>query len=389
MFVLLTVLMSVINVINFTMAADDADHMTEAISRSKGSFSKENDNNEPSQPGMSASQTNRFRFGQFGPESAEMNASLRYFTFSFDDEGKAKKVEFKMSAVSEQEAENWARSLVNQKIGWTNMTYRYRDKTYVTVIDQSRELVPCYRILIISVRGEAAVLVLSLIFLIVVGKHLFKEVEKADRKQKKFIARVESEFKLPLTVINANTEVLEKKHGSDEQLLSINRQVRKMTKLVKNLSALSIFEEKDIAVSKINLSDVLNEVLDKRKESFEKNNIRLEYDIEPEIVLDGDEQALKKVLSELADNALRYAWETASFSLKKQGDRIVLTQKNKTSLPNGSIDQVFDRFTTLENAKGKETDGLGLSYVKDVIKAHNGRVSAKVNSGSFILNIDL
>ena len=65
-----------------------------------------------------------------------------------------------------------------------------------------------------------------------------------------FIAKLESQFKMPLTVINANTEIIEKEKGSDEITKSINRQVRKMTGLVRELRELSVFEESDIVISK-------------------------------------------------------------------------------------------------------------------------------------------
>ena len=92
---------------------------------------------------------------------------------------------------------------------------------------------------------------------------------------------------------------------------------------------------------------------------------------------------------ELTQNAVNYSLTKASFTLKKQGDRIIILQTNDTSLADGSIDQIFDRFTTLENAKDKNTVGLGLSYVKDIVKAHNGRVSANVKDNIFTLEIAL
>ena len=84
-----------------------------------------------------------------------------------------------MSAVSEEEAETWARSLLNGTTGWTNMTYRYRvyedgKQMVVTVIDQSRELWPCYRILIISVIGGAVFILISFLLTKLIGSKLFK-----------------------------------------------------------------------------------------------------------------------------------------------------------------------------------------------------------------------
>ena len=392
-FILLTVLLSVINVINFTMVAEDADHMTEMISNTSGKFFKEEPPPENSDSVESKKERMK-KFGMMGPDSPEMRASLRFFTYAFDKNGNAELIEYRMSALTQSDAIDLAKTLVNESTGWTNLTYRYRvyekdKKIYVTVIDQSRELLPSYRTLIISAIGELLVLLISYLVLVKVGKSLFKQFEEADRKQKYFIANIEQDFKMPLTVISANTEVLERKNGSDEQTKAIDRQVRKMTGLVKDLGALAIFEEKDMAITDTDLSAVMREFAENQKQAFEAKNIELTADITPDITLKGDEQALKKILSELAENALRYSLTKTSFTLRKQGDRIIISQANDTDLPNGSIDQIFDRFTTLANAKDKNTAGLGLSYVKDIVKAHNGRVSAKVANGIFTVEIAL
>ena len=392
-FILLTVLLSVINVINFTMVAEDADHMTEMISLSSGKFFKEETPPENSDSVESKKERMK-KFGMMGPDSPEMRASLRFFTYAFDKNGSAELIEYRMSALTQSDAIDLAKTLVKESTGWTNLTYRYRvyekdKKIYVTVIDQSRELLPSYRTLIISAIGELLVLLISYLVLVKVGKSLFKQFEEADRKQKYFIANIEQDFKMPLTVISANTEVLERKNGSDEQTKAIDRQVRKMTGLVKDLGALAIFEEKDMAITDTDLSAVMREFAENQKQAFEAKNIELTADITPDITLKGDEQALKKILSELAENALRYSLTKTSFTLRKQGDRIIISQANDTDLPNGSIDQIFDIFTTLANAKDKNTAGLGLSYVKDIVKAHNGRVSAKVANGIFTVEIAL
>lgn len=395
-FILLTVLLSVINVINFTMVTEDADRITETISHYRVKFFREPPEETPNTQNNNGEHTGiRKAFGVMGVNSPEMNASLRYFTYAFDKDGNAEKIEHRMTAVTEEEAVEWARSLLKEDTGWTNTIYRYRvyekddKKIYVTVIDEGRELLPSYRILFISAVGEVLVLLISYLVLVRVGKSLFKQFEEADRKQKLFIASVEQDFKMPLTVINANTEIIERQNGTNEQTQAINRQVRKMTELVKNLGALSIFEETDVSLSNIDLSNMFNIIIDMEKSKFEEKNISLEFAVEPDIYLKGDEQAIRKSILELTQNSVNYSLTKAKFTLKKQGDRIIILQTNDTSLPDGSIDQIFDRFTTLENAKDKNTVGLGLSYVKDIVKAHNGRVSANVKDNIFTLEIAL
>ena len=156
-FVLLTVLLSVINIINFSMASEDADFLTGMIAQNHGTLNKggKNEGVDIKNGGIRFGEN---RIGPMGPDSPEMNSSLRYFTYAFDNDGNSQKIEYRISAVSEEDAENWARSLINEKTGWSNMTYRFRvykdnEKTYVTVIDQARELLPSFRILIISVIG--------------------------------------------------------------------------------------------------------------------------------------------------------------------------------------------------------------------------------------------
>ena len=391
-FILLTVLLSVINVINFTMVTEDADRITNTISHYRVKFFKEPQEENADTPVNSGQHKGP---GVMGINSPEMNASLRYFTYAFDKDGNAEKIEHRMTAVTEEEAVELARSLLNEDTGWTDTIYRYRvyekddKRTYVTVIDQGRELLPSYRILVISAIGEVLVLLISYLVLVRVGKSLFKQFEEADRKQKLFIASVEQDFKMPLTVINANTEIIERQNGSNDQTQAINRQVRKMTELVKNLGSLSIFEETNVSLSNTDLSNMFNIIIDSEKSKFEEKNISLEFSIEPDVYLKCDEQAIRKAILELTKNSVIYSLTKASFTLKKQGDRIIILQTNDTSLPDGSIDQIFDRFTTLENAKDKNTVGLGLSYVKDIIKAHDGRVSANVRDNIFTLEIAL
>lgn len=399
-FILLAVLLSVINMVNFAMASDDADFITQKIAQDKGMFGADRERT-PTEM-QQFDQDENFRpggrkFGGFeamGPGSPEMSSSIRYFTYAFDKDGNAQKIVFKMSAVTEDEAQEWAKGLVGNTVGWTNVNYRYRvykigDLTYVTVIDQGRELLPSYRILLISVAGGAAMLILSMIILLMVGKRIFKPIEEADRRQKKFISNVEHDFRLPLTVINANTELIEKRNGPSENTNIINRQVRKMTAIVKDMASFSVLGEEKLSISKINLSDIMMRAIDSRSAEFEENNIELSVDIEPEIVIEGDGEAFKKAFEELADNTLKYSLSKAAFRLVRQKNRITLTQENDSELPSGQVDQVFDRFTTLKNSKGKNSIGLGLSYVKQIITAHNGRVTAKVTDGKFILNIYL
>lgn len=408
MILLLSVLLTTINVISFTMVADDADMLTQRIALRHGSLEEKappadempQDTTSTGAGTSNGQDGNKkpFRINKdmlkTGPDSEEMRLSLRYFTVAFDKEGETELIEYKISAVNEDEAIQWAESLKEgSETGWTNTNYRYRvykdsGRIFVTVIDQSRELNPSYRILSISVWGGLILILLSIPILLFIGKRQFRPIEEADRKQKKFIARIESEFRMPLTIINADTEMLERSIGKNDQTSSIDKQVRRMTGLVKELGTLTVFEENAVR-TRTDLSDLMTAMLENSRKSFEENKIELSYEIDPDISLKINSDAMHNVIRELISNALKFSVSKAQFTLKMHKDRIKLTASNDTELPDGGCDEIFDRFTTLNNSKGKGGAGLGLSYLKDVVKSADGRVSAAVKNGIITIVSDL
>jgi len=413
---LLTCFLTTINVWNFAKAAEDADILTEYLighhhsggekkgppeekqssevsvvptSTSSGTQTDGEDKNNTPKPFHLDGE----RWGKIKPGSPDMNSSLRYFIVSIDKDGEVKMLDYRMSAVTETEAEQWADSLTSNKTGWTNFNYRYRvysdeEETLVAVVDQARELWPCYRIMWISLIGGVIFILISLVLSILIGRKLFKPIEETDRKQKLFIAKLEKEFKMPLTIINADTEILERQNGHNPQTQSINKQVRRMTRLVRELGALTVFEEPS-GQTRTNISDLLIAMLENSRKKFEEKNIILSYEVAPDITMIISDEAVKNVFREMIANSLAYSVKTAHFSLQMHHDRIKLVQSNDTTLPNGSCDQIFDRFTTLQNAEGMDTAGLGLAYVKEVVKQYNGRLSASVKNGSIFIEIDL
>ncbi len=380
-FVVLTALLTVINGINFTMVAEDADRVTEMISSGAGRF-----------PNVNMPERGGFREpGKMGPDSPETAHSARYFTVKISQNGEAETVALNISAFTEEEAKDIAVSLMNEKRGWTNGIYRYRvykegGDTFVTVVDQGRELLPSYRILVISIIGEIICIALCLAFLIVMSKKIFKPIEEADRRQREFLAEAENEFKIPLTVIGLNTEVIEKTVGQSDETLSINRQVKKLISLTKKIPTLGITGTQDTVCD---LTDVARDTINEYAQKFNERNIKLSCSVADGVTAKGNKEEYRAALGEILENSLKFAKTSATFTLSLTGDRTLIESTNDADLPDGSCDRVFDRFTRLENSSGVDGVGLGLSGVKDFARGMNGRVSASVEGGVFKLRVAL
>ena len=410
MFAILVILLGIINGTNITLAADDADRITQVLSEGRGAFmngqariadtAEAQATQSPETSGEQAAATRggrnwRFDFGPMGPDSPEMAPSLRYFTFAFDKDGNAECVAWFISAVDKAEAQDWAQSLTDERAtGWTRMTYRYRvykldGRTYVTVIDQGREMLPVYRILLISLIGLAVGMICSYVLLMYVGRRLFRPLEEADRRQKRFIANAEKEFRLPLTIINANTEIIERNSGETEQTSSINRQVKRMVRLVTELGTLGMFDEKELTFTRVDISAIAMAAADAVRVKLEETGRALSVDAPQPTFINGDSEALSDMLAELMDNAQKFAVSNVKLEVKQQNGHTHIVASNDTALPAGAYDQVFDRFTRLSNAEGLPGSGLGLAHVKEIARAHNGRVSAAAADGVFSINIVL
>ena len=392
-FILLTLLLAVINGVNFTMAAEDADQLTQMLADRHGAFERRDGAPDESQFRAELPGNGEFRMGPMGPGSPEMNESLRYFTVAFSEKGdRAETVSFHVSAVTEEEAVTWTSGLLKQKTGWTRGTYRYRvykdhGTVFVTVIDQGRELLPSFRILIISAIGEVIALIAGWFLLLAIGRKIYAPLEEADRKQKLFIANANREFRIPLTVIDGNTELTERRYGPDDQTRSTHRQVAKMNELVDRLGSAGIFDGNTARVG-VPLSEYLSAAIDREAGQFAARGIEVTADISPGVTVTADPEAMNRLTAELVGNAVKFALTKASFTLRGEKGSVLIEAANDAGLPDGPADQAFDRFTTLQNAKESDA-GLGLSFVKETVRALNGRASASVSGGIFTVRIVL
>jgi signal transduction histidine kinase len=101
----------------------------------------------------------------------------------------------------------------------------------------------------------------------------------------------------------------------------------------------------------------------------------------PELVVDGDQDGLHRVVLNLIDNAVRYATKQVRVTLDRGDlngtDAAVLTVVDDgPGIPAEERKRVFDRFYRLHSSRSRDTGGtgLGLAIVRDVVGAHHGTI---------------
>ena len=393
-FILLAFVFSFVNIVNFSLVTRNADRITLELSDRQGKFDGGFNPNEGGNPDFDRPMD----IGPMGPNSPEMRASTRYFTISFDEEMNATVVAFNITeqSMSESDAIELARKLVNKKVGWVYTIYRYRvykenGIKYVTVIDQDRELTPSYNILWISIISLVFGTLISALILMKVSDFLVKPVEESDRKQKRFIKDATYALKTPSTIIDESNELL--RSSSNEELNDvIKTQLKKMNDLIDNMNTISILEDpKKFDFESFKVKDEVNQVINFYSDKYQQNNIKLDINVD-DVEYKFDKSLFRRIIQETIDNGWKYSESYLELKIMNIDDRLTIEAINDSvDIKDGDQARVFERFYRLDNEKTKKIDGngMGLSVVYEIVHKYNGRVSAKVLNKKFILRIEI
>lgn len=385
---ILTMLVAM-NYYNFYRVGKDADKTLDVIAKNGGKF-KDIDNAPDGGGPKRLNDTN----GTPPDDAVDIQHSTRYFTFKFDADGNPSEVMFKISYFTFDQAKNIASNIHSgsSKRGWTEGYYRYysysySNEEYVTVMDQTRELVPTYRVLGTSALAGTLFVVVIFLFLIPISKLLVKPIEDNLAKQKRFISDASHELKTPLSIISLNNDLETVEKGESENTANISRQVNLMNKMVKSLNELAKMDEQQVTVfTNFDMSALANEVVSSFAGIADQFEKKLSYSIDDGINFNGNKDKIRRLFSILLDNAVKYSKTYINFNLHVINKKIVLTVNNDSdNLPKGEISNVFERFYRSPEARSSNISGsgLGLSMAKEITTAHKGKISATSDNGVF------
>ena len=390
----LTAIMGVVNFSNYREMLDRADEMTALLEQNDGKFPEEPSRHEqddtetpPAKPENDEKDKSRF--------SVETPFETRYFTVTVDENGEVTDCDLdRIAAVDEETAEEYTQTAQqkNKTTGFQGI-YRYRvteteDGAKYVFLDCRREISNFRTVLVttisVSLLGLAAVFVLVVIF----SRMVFRPVEESIQKQKRFITDASHELKTPLTIIDANTEVMEMESGESQWTKSTRKQIQRLSGLVQQLVTLSRLDEEKGLEEKceFNLSEAVSECVQPYESLAQTREKNLTLNIEEDITYTGDERSIRQLAGILMDNAVKYSSENGNITLtlKKKGKKIFLEVYNDAGdLPQGKLDVLFERFYRLDSSRNSGTggSGIGLSVAKAIVRAHKGKITAENKNG--------
>jgi len=221
-----------------------------------------------------------------------------------------------------------------------------------------------------------------------------------ERMRRDFATNVSHELKTPLAGLSLLAQTLAGTVREDPEqaakfVAQLSSEIGRLTELTNDLLTLSRLEEPETALQTafepVDLGHLAAEVADEARPLAEAKHHELDIDAPTGIKVMGDEIALRTLIRNLLDNAVRYTEPGGTIRVgvsvqEGQGGlgRAVLTfTDNGVGIPLADQQRIFERFYRVDKARSRETGGtgLGLSIVRHVAQRHGGSVEVQSTLG--------
>ena len=398
LFLLLLMIVISSSLLNYRSLIQDADMILQVLADNSGQFPK----NEKPKKDVSEKGAMRREFLGSRNEppgrkelSLEISYESRFFTaVVFDGRSGIVLNTDHVAAIGDDEALSIAQKAQDLS-AWQGFIGDYRflkkmesGKLLMIFLDCGRKLDSFWNMA--KIHAAISVLSLAVVFgiLLILSGKIVRPVAEAHEKQKQFISVAGHEIKTPLTIIDADSELLRLDIGEqNEWLEDICNQTKRLTNLTNELLQLSKLDEYNGSDTKIEfpLSDIIFDAVRSFQVLADKKQIRFQVEIEPMLSYYGDENQIRRLAGILFDNAIKYASGTGpvQVELKKRKHGIEFSVENPAD--QASREQCgcfFDRFYRTEQAQRSESGGygLGLAIAKSIVEAHHGEITAEAVS---------
>ena len=208
-------------------------------------------------------------------------------------------------------------------------------------------------------------------------------VEEVFIHEKQFSSDVSHELRTPITVILAQSDYAlqysDTLEETKESLEVINRHAKRMTNLINQIMELSKLErQKEIEKEKINLSNIVLQLLEDYKPLLESKNLNLVYNVEKDLRIQGNKIMLERVFLNILMNAVKFTKTNIEISLTREDKTAVLKIRDDgIGISEENKKFIWERFFQVNDSRNKEENkgsGLGLSMVKKIVDLHSATI---------------
>ena len=207
-----------------------------------------------------------------------------------------------------------------------------------------------------------------------------------------FVANVSHELKTPLTVVGGFAEtLLDPELPAEERqrfARTIQASAQRMQRIVDDLLDLSRYESGAWRpdLGEVNVAALVNDAITAGSAAASARSVTLAADVAPDVArLTGDPTALRQVLDNLVQNAVRYApgGRVTVFARPEDGGVRIGVSDTGIGIAPQHLPRIFERFYRVDPGRSRAEGGtgLGLAIVRHLVEAHGGTVRAESTPG--------
>lgn len=222
---------------------------------------------------------------------------------------------------------------------------------------------------------------------------LFKEraAREAEEKKNDLVVYLAHDLKTPLTSIIGYLTLLEESpdlpvaYKARYTHITLDKAYR-LEQLINELFDITRFNLQAVALehNRINLSLMLQQIVEEFYPSFKQKNITAQADISSKIMLVGDADKLARVFDNLIRNAVSYSYENTVLKIFADSDEKyahICVRNTGDQIPEEKLQIIFEKFFRADNARGTQNGGagLGLAIAREIVELHGGVIKAFSN----------
>jgi len=206
-----------------------------------------------------------------------------------------------------------------------------------------------------------------------------------EKQMKDMIANIAHDLRNPLTSVKGYIQLLKKYVEDEKQKKMISvclNHINELEHLINSFFELSYLEisKSDINNKKLNLTNIVSNMIADSVYQFEEHNIEVIYTGEDPVFIYADIENTKRIINNLIKNCLCHSNGNVKIDILKK-KKIILSFRNPVSeCIDIEVENLFDRFYVADKSRNKSTTGLGLSIVKLLIEDMGGKVEASLEN---------
>jgi signal transduction histidine kinase len=221
------------------------------------------------------------------------------------------------------------------------------------------------------------------------SNHLLSRIEAVVTQLRQFVSNASHELRTPLAVLQGETELLLARPRSAAEYEGAARvmesELKKLTRIVDGLFTLSMADagQLRLASEPLYLEEVLEESCSLAAALAKHKHIRIERELQRDVLFQGDAAFLRHLFLIFIDNAIKYSpsGSRVKITLSAGDDVRVVFQDEGIGISRDDQPRIFERFFRAAPPQETQSGGLGLSIAQAIVGAYHGTIECESAPG--------